>query len=138
MPMMTRLHRPRLAEMRKTVRPHLPRLTGAWCWRRKVNRQQHKNARKDLPDVLATYLQLFEAAGRRARGGGRSHPGFLCAVTGAPGSGLRSQGERAPAFLSARVTNTFHNRPTALRDGDQARQATRSDSIGRVARERAS
>src|SRR5438046_3038258 len=34
MPMMTRLHRPRLAGMRKTVRPHLPRLTGAWSWRR--------------------------------------------------------------------------------------------------------
>jgi len=37
---------------------------------------------------LAAYLQFLEAAGPLSRGSGGSDPGFFCADTGAPGSGL--------------------------------------------------
>src|SRR5439155_18592449 len=65
--------------------------------------------RKTLPHILATNLWFRKATRRRARRGETSHSGFFCAAARTPGSEYGSPRERAPAFLSAHVTQTFPN-----------------------------
>src|SRR5207249_2664448 len=87
---------------------------------------------KTLPHLLATDLWFRTATGCWTRGSGRFHSGFFRAAAGAPRPGCCSQGERALAFLSADVTETFPRQRAAPCNGNQARQRTTAGATGRT------
>ena len=107
--------------------------TGAWCWRRKANRQRHNRHLKNSAGFIGdpfTALCGDRVLGRRKRRISRKV--FLLSCWSAGTCGLCAK-RRAIAFLSAHGAEALSGRRTPPRDGDQTWERPGAHSVGKTA-----